>query len=61
MNYFDDVNTFYKDFYKAIGENLETFFIQNEYKIKSLMKKFPVYTIEDIKFRLIRDIYQSHL
>ncbi len=57
MNYFDDVNSFYKAFYKAIGKNLNTFFIQNEYKIKSLLKKFPIYTIEDIKFRLIRDIY----
>jgi len=57
MNYFDDVNTFYNDFYKAMGENLKSFFVQNEYKIKSLMKKHSVYTIEDIKFRLIRDIY----
>ena len=57
MNYFNDVNTFYNDFYKAIGGNLKSFFVQNEYKIKSLMKKHSVYTIEDIKFRLIRDIY----
>ena len=56
MNYFDDVNTFYNDFYKAVGEDFKTFFDQNEYKIKSLMKKHP-YTNEDIKFRLIRDIY----
>ncbi len=57
MNYFDSVNSFYKDFYKAMHDNLETFFINNENKIKSLKKKFPLYTIEDIEFRLVRDIY----
>ena len=57
MNYFESVNSFYKDFYKAVDENLETFFINNENKIKSLKKKFPHYTIEDIEFRLVRDIY----
>ena len=57
MNYFESVNSFYKDFFKAVDDNLETFFINNENKIKSLKKKFPHYTIEDIEFRLVRDIY----
>ena len=57
MNYFDNVDQFYNSFYKVLDKDLEDFFINNNEKIKSTKVKFPHYTIEDIKFRLIRDIF----
>ncbi len=55
MNYFEKVNDFYKIFYEVTGKNLKNFFYKNQKKIKSQKIKFPEYSIEDIKFRIIRD------
>ena len=62
MNYFDSVDNFYKSFYKILNTDLKSFFNLNSDKIKSLKIKFPFYSIEDIKFRLVRDIFlkKSH-
>lgn len=57
MNYFDDVDKFYKNFYQFLDKDLNSFFNLNNNKIKKLKIKFPNYSIEDIKFRLIRDIF----
>ena len=60
MNYFNSVDEFYINFYKVINNDLSEFFKKNEDVIKKIKIKFPFYTIEDIKFRLIRDKYLTH-
>ncbi len=57
MNYFKSVDEFYINFYKVINNDLNDFFKKNDSTIKKTKIKFPFYTIEDIKFRLIRDKY----
>jgi len=57
MNYFDDVGEFYNNFYKVLDKDLKNFFENNNEKIQSTKIKFPHYSIEDVKFRLVRDIY----
>ena len=57
MNYFNSVDEFYINFYKVLNSDLNEFFKKNEDVIKDKKIKFPHYTIEDIKFRLIRDKY----
>ena len=56
-NYFESINKFYNEFYNFLGENLENFFEKKKIIIKEKKIKHPVYTIEDIKFRLVRDNY----
>ncbi len=56
-NYFESINKFYNEFYNFLGKNLENFFEKNKKTIKEKTIKHPVYTIEDIKFRLVRDIF----
>ena len=62
MNYFDDIDEFYNNFYKVLDKDLRNFFDTNNEKIKSTKVKFPHYSIEDIKFRLVRDVFltKSH-
>ena len=57
MNYFNNVDEFYNSFYQVLDKDLKTFFEDNNEKIKSNKIKFPHYSIEDIKFRLVRDIF----
>jgi peptidoglycan/xylan/chitin deacetylase (PgdA/CDA1 family) len=57
MNYFVNVNDFYLTFYKFLNKNLEEFFRQYEENIKITKSKFSFYSIEDIKFRLVRDFF----
>ena len=57
LNFFEDVNEFYEHFYKHLDLNLEKFFEENFQKIQKIKKNNPFYTIEDIKFRVIRDNY----
>ena len=55
--YFNNVNGFYDNFYKVLDKDLKSFFEKNRNKIKEKKMKFPFYTIEDIKFRLVRDVF----
>ena len=55
MNYFKDINEFYSSFYISLDKDLSPFFKNNEEIIKNKKKKFPYYSIEDLKFRLVRD------
>ena len=55
MNYFNGVDEFYDNFYKILDKDLKSFFEKNLHHIKETKKKFPHYSIEDIKFRLVRD------
>jgi len=57
MNYFNSIDEFYINFYKVLDKDLNNFFLNNEKEIKYKKKKFPHYSIEDIKFRLVRDIF----
>ena len=57
LNFFENVNEFYKDFYKHLDLDLDEFFEENVQKIQTIKKNNPFYTIEDIKFRVIRDSY----
>ena len=57
MNYFNNVDEFYNSFYQVLDEDLKTFFEDNNDKIKATKIKFPHYSIKDIKFRLVRDIF----
>tara|TARA_B110000483_G_C18175834_1_gene535048 strand:- start:806 stop:1735 length:930 start_codon:yes stop_codon:yes gene_type:complete len=57
INYFNSVNEFYDNFYKVLCKDLKNFFKKNNDKINKTKIKFPTYSIEDIKFRLVRDIF----
>ena len=57
MNYFDNVDEFYNNFYKVLDKDLKPFFEKNRVIIKETKIKFPLYSISDIKFRLVRDNY----
>ena len=57
MNYFNNVDEFYNSFNQVLDKDLKTFFEDNNDKIKATKIKFPHYSIEDIKFRLVRDIF----
>ena len=59
MNYFNDVSEFYDNFYKVLDKDLKLFLKKNSDKIKESKIKFPHYSIEDIKFRLVRDNFLS--
>ena len=54
-NYFNNVDDFYISFYKVLDENFQSFFQENYSKIKYMVDNFPFYTLQDIKFRLVRD------
>ena len=55
VNYFKEINEFYNSFYKVLDKDLKNFFDENNDKIRSTKDKLPFYSIEDIKFRLVRD------
>ena len=57
MNYFENIDEFYDNFYKTLDKDLKSFFSKNRNEIKEIKIKFPIYSIEDIKFRLVRDIF----
>ena len=61
MNYFNSVDEFYDNFYKVLDKDLKSFFENNIDKIKEKKIKHPVYSIEDIKFRLVRDIFLTKI
>jgi peptidoglycan/xylan/chitin deacetylase (PgdA/CDA1 family) len=57
MNYFNSVDDFYVNFYKTLDKDLTKFFTDNDEIIKNKKKLFLHYSIEDIKFRLVRDFF----
>ena len=54
-NFFNDINDFYNQFFKKIEKDLKLFFKDKDKIIGEIKKKIPVYSINDIKFRLARD------
>ena len=61
MNYFDNVNAFYNNFYKILDKDLIPFFDDNSDIVNLKKIKQPIYSIEDIKFRLVRDIFLTKI
>ncbi len=57
MNYFKNVDEFYDSFYDFLDKDLKSFFEKNSITIKETKIKFPHYSISDIKFRLVRDVF----
>ena len=55
MNYFNSVDNFYLNFYKILNKDLNEFFNKNNDLIKNTKIKYPFFSIEDIKFRLVRN------
>ena len=55
MNCFKNIDEFYNNFFKYIDKDLSIFFRDNEKIIQNSKSKFPFYSVNDIKFRLIRD------
>ena len=56
-NYFNSIDDFYINFYKVLNKDLNGFFRINEKKIYDTRVKFPYYSIEDVKFRFVRDYF----
>jgi peptidoglycan/xylan/chitin deacetylase (PgdA/CDA1 family) len=57
MNFFDNIDEFYRFFYLTLNKNLSNFFEQNKKKIEYIKMKSPHYSVQDIKFRIVRDIF----
>ena len=57
MNFFKSVDEFYDRFYEVLDKDVKSFFEKNSNLIKDLKIKSPHYSISDIKFRLIRDVF----
>ena len=57
MNYFKNIDEFYQNFYQNLGQDLNKFFEEKSEIIMQKKIKHPVYSIEDIKFRLVRDFF----
>ena len=56
-NFFNHIDDFYNNFYKVLDKDLRDFFKNNNEKINSTKIKFPHYSINDIQFRLVRDVF----
>jgi len=55
MNFFNNIDDFYNQFFKTLDKNLSLFFKNKDKIIDDTKVKFPHYSINDIKFRLVRD------
>ena len=54
-NFFKNINEYYNLFYKYIDLELNQIFNKELASLKKLKSKFSYYSIEDLKFRMIRD------
>ena len=54
-NNFSSIDKFYKSFFDLLDMDLDYFFEKNKNNIKQVKRNFPFYSIEDIRFRLVRD------
>ncbi len=55
LNCFKDVDEFYELFFKKVNKNINKFFSENEKTIQDKKNKFSYYSVNDIKFRIVRD------
>ena len=61
MNYFNSADEFYDSFYKVLDKDLKCFFEKKIGEINEKKIQSPHYSIEDIKFRLVRDIFLTKI
>jgi peptidoglycan/xylan/chitin deacetylase (PgdA/CDA1 family) len=55
-NYFKSIDQFYQIFFNNFQKNiLDRFFTKNEVLIKNKLTLFPFYSLNDVKFRFVRD------
>jgi len=54
-NFFKDIDEYYKFFYKHIDLDLNQIFKKEHLSLKKLKLKFKYYSMNDLKFRLVRD------
>jgi peptidoglycan/xylan/chitin deacetylase (PgdA/CDA1 family) len=55
-NYFKSIDQFYEIFFNNLQKNiLDKFFKKNEVLIKNKLNLFPFYSLNDVKFRFVRD------
>ena len=54
-NYFKNIDDFYEMFFSEISIDLIPFFNSKKKKMIQMMRTFPYYSINDIKFRILRD------
>ena len=59
INYFSNVDEFYDLFFKESNRDLLKFFEDNEKTIRNIKLKYPFYSINDVKFRLVRNVLLS--
>ena len=57
---YKNIDNFYKDFFSSIGKNLDKF-LKYKNVIEKKKKKHFCYSINDIKFRLVRDFMLSKM
>ena len=57
MNFFNDIDDFYNQFFKNLDKDLSLFFKDKDKIIDDTKEKFSLYSINDIKFRLVRDMF----
>jgi len=55
VNYFKNIEEFYDKFFKVLDMRLDKFFILNDKTIKNMMTKYSFYSINDAKFRVVRN------
>ena len=56
-NYFNNIDEFYSNFYKILDKDLKKFFEINNNKIRILNERHLYNSIEDTKFRFVRDFF----
>ena len=54
-NFFKNMEEFYQFFYQFVDKDLSFFFKEKENILKEKKMKFPHYSYEDLKFRMVRD------
>ena len=53
-NYFNKIDDYYNLFFKILDKNLDTFFLKNNDFINDKKTTSSHYSLEDIKFRLVK-------
>ena len=57
--YFKNIDDFYNLFFEILNKDLNPFYIKKKNKIELWKKQHSYFSLEDIKFRLVRDDYLS--
>ena len=55
-NYFKSIDSFYDEFFKFVKHDLDKFFKLQNKNINLQKKQQPFYSLNDIKFRVVRDL-----